>query len=110
MSEIENQFADAVQISAEVSRALIGLGIDWKSEASMRALAREALAYNPSSAEHLAADDVRGHTKRRLFGLVALMLKTMTEGAELGETIHGSEVWKALAKALWAEKDSGSRK
>jgi hypothetical protein len=28
----------------------------------------------------------------------------MEEGADQGSHIHGSDVWKAMAKALWAEK------
>jgi hypothetical protein len=107
MSEIENPYLDASQISSEVTRALIGLGIDWKSESSLRAIAREALAYKHGSGAPLAADDIQGHTRQRLFGLIALMLRTMQEGADLGASIHGNDAWKALAKALWAEKESG---
>jgi hypothetical protein len=38
-----------------------------------------------------------------LFGLAALMLKTMAESADQGIESHGGSAWKAFAKALWAE-------
>lgn len=109
MSELENQKGEALLISTEVARMLVALGVDWMDESAMRSLAREALAYQGSdSTQHLDAEDIEGRAKQKLFGLTALMLRTMEEGAELGEHVHGSEIWKALAKALWAEKDSGS--
>lgn len=106
MSELENQQDDAEQICAEIGRALVGLGIDWKDETALRLLAREALAFRATAAPVLAADDMEGHTRRRLFGLIALMFRTMEEGAEVNEHVHGNDVWKALARAMWAEKDS----
>ena len=109
MSELENQKGEALLISTEVARMLVALGVDWMNESEMRAIAREALAYHGSeSTHHVAAEDIEARAKHKLFGLTALMLRTMEEGAELGEHVHGSEIWKALAKALWAEKSSGS--
>lgn len=109
MSELENQKGEALLISTEVARMLVALGVDWTDESAMRAVAREALAYQGSdSTQHLEPEDIEGRAKQKLFGLTALMLRTMEEGAELGEHVHGSEIWKALAKALWAEKSSGS--
>ncbi len=105
MSEIENQQQDACEICNEIVRVLIGLGLDWEDDSSMRGLAREALAFDPGHAPHLNPDDVEGRTKQKLFGLIALMFRTMQEGAEINEMIHGNAAWKALAKALWAEKD-----
>lgn len=111
MSELENQREEALLISREIARMLVALGIDWTNELEMRAIAREALAYQGSDTiHHLAVEDLEGRAKQKLFGLTALMLRTMEEGAELGEHVHGSETWKALAKALWAEKSSGSPK
>jgi hypothetical protein len=108
MSELENQTQDALLISTEVARMLVALGVDWTNESEMRAIAREALAYSGAdSAEHLEADDIEGRAKQKLFGLVALMLRTMEEGAELGEHVHGSDIWKSLSRALWAEKKQG---
>ena len=105
MSEIENQQQDAREICNEIVRVLIGLGLDWENDSAMRDLAREALAFDPGHVPHLSADDVTARTKRKLFGLIALMFRTMQEGAEINEMIHGNAAWKALAKALWAEKD-----
>ncbi|MDP5238901.1 hypothetical protein Q9Q94_05135 [Uliginosibacterium sp. 31-16] len=108
MSELEDHKGDALLISTEVARMLVALGVDWNDEAEMRAIAREALAYHGTdSLIHLAPEDIEGRAKQKLFGLTALMLRTMEEGAELGDHIHGSEIWKALAKALWAEKEAG---
>jgi hypothetical protein len=42
--------------------------------------------------------------KVELFGLAALMLKTMTESATRGFETHGGTAWKSFARALWAEK------
>lgn len=111
MSEFENQHADAAMISAEIARMLVALGIDWTDETRMRVLAREALSFHGlDSFGHLDPEDVTGRSKQRLFGLIALMLRTMEEGAEVGELIHGSDIWKALAKALWTEKNAASSK
>lgn len=109
MSELENQKGEALLISTEVARMLVALGVDWTNASEMRVIAREALAYHGSdSTHHLDPEDIQGRAKQKLFGLTALMLRTMEEGAELGEHVHGSEVWKALAKALWAEKNAAS--
>ena len=105
MSEIENQQQDAREICNEIVRVLIGLGLDWEDNTRMRDLAREALAFDPTHAPHLNPDEVEARTKRKLFGLIALMFRTMQEGAETNEMIHGNAAWKALARALWAEKD-----
>lgn len=106
MSEFEDQQRDAGEICSEIARTLIGLGIDWEDDTAIRMLAREALKFNPQHAPHLEQGDMKERAKRKLFGLIALMFRTMQEGAEVNEMIHGSAVWKALAKALWAEKDA----
>lgn len=105
MAQFEDQQGDALDISRQIARDLVVLGIDWNDPAAMREIAREALSYKavrvagaPHSAEPLS------RTKLELFGLIGLMLKTMEEGAEYGNHIHGSDVWKAMAKALWEQK------
>lgn len=108
MSEIENQQRDAEEIGSEIVRVMIGLGLDWEDEHVLRTLAREALAFDAAHAPHLEPGDLNGRAKRKLFGLIALMLRTMQEGAEVNAIIHGNQVWKALAKALWAEKSINS--
>lgn len=105
MAEFENHRDDALQISREIARILIALGIDWKDEAQMRALAKEALNYHKDRKNpHMHFNARADRSKLELFGLIGLMLRTMEEGADLGVHIHGSDVWKALAKALWEEK------
>lgn len=105
MAGFEDYDRGTREIELEIERKGIALGIDWTDEVQVRALAREAL-------DHLA-DDVRlvseANPDRQLmarvelFGLAALMLRTMTESAELGIHSHGGAAWKAFAKALWAE-------
>lgn len=108
MSQYENQQADAMLISSELASAMIAMGVDWNDPVAMRQLAHEALAYQPSDiGTHVESGDVKSHARIKFYGLVALMLRTMEEGASEGAEVHGSDVWKAVARALWAEK-SGS--
>jgi hypothetical protein len=110
MSQFEDQQGDALQISAELASAMIALGIDWNNEQSLRELAREALAYKPDDiGRPVEPGDIKGHARLKFFGLVALMFKTMEEGADENELVHGSDVWKAVARALWAEKGDSAR-
>lgn len=110
MSQLENQQADALQISNELARCLIAMGVDWNDPLELRALAREALSYKPGQiGQPLAVTDFEAHARIKFYGLVALMFQTMEEGAQEGEHVHGSELWKSLARALWAEKEAMSR-
>lgn len=102
MAQFEDQQGDAQQISREVARMLIALGIDWNDSAAMRDIAHQALAFRVERGGESAEPLPRA--KLELFGLIGLMLKTMEEGAQFGGHIHGSEVWKAMARALWDEK------
>lgn len=105
MPAFENYGAEAAQLETEIARKGVILGIDWDNAAQLRKLAKQALAChedtiqldcNPASPEGIA--------KLELFGLVQLMLKVMEQGAGEGIEVHGGPVWKAFAKALWAEK------
>lgn len=110
MSQFEDQQGDAFQISSELASAMIALGIDWNDEQALRQLAREALSYKPDDIGlPVDAGDIKAHARLKFFGLVALMFKTMEEGAQEGELVHGSDVWKAVARALWAEKGNTAR-
>ncbi|WP_018604828.1 hypothetical protein [Uliginosibacterium gangwonense] len=100
MAQFEDQQGDALQIAHEIGRMLIALRIDWNDAKEMRAIAREALAYHT----HGKPSAPLPRTKLELFGLIGLMLKTMEEGAEFHRLIHGNDVWKAMARALWEEK------
>ena len=105
MAEFEDQQGDALDISHEIAGKLVALGVDWNDEAQMRVIAREALEFSSSKQNSLlASGEPVSRLKLELFGLIGLMLKTMEEGASFGGHIHGNEVWKALAKALWEEK------
>lgn len=107
MSGFENFARSTSEIEQAIERKGIVLGIDWRDEVQVRALAREALA-------HVAADDKFAVTapidyqrlaKLELFGLAAIMLRTMEESADQGFESHGGEAWKAFARALWAESE-----
>ena len=105
MAEFENYGEEARRIEAEIVRHGIALGIDWNDEIAVRALAREALDYRPGNGSPVAAAaDLNSRARIELFGLVQLMLKVMTESASEDEVVtHGGPVWKAFARALWAE-------
>lgn len=105
MSMFENYGREASQLELEIERKGIVLGIDWKDEAAVAALARDALDYTPGKG---AVDyhDPRQFARIELYGLADLMLKVMAESA--GEHIgtHGGAVWKAFGRALWREWQS----
>jgi hypothetical protein len=106
MADFENYAGTAANIALQIERKLVVLNVDWHDEAALRRLAHEALQYDKNQKfpgfEHGGADQL---AHMEICGLIALMNKTITEGAIDGQDIHGSEVWKALAKVLWAEKN-----
>lgn len=105
MTGFENQQVQATMISQELARKFVVLNIDWRDETEMRKIAREALAYHGSGTISAAEAKNSAHrAKMEVFGLIGLMLKAMEESADDGREIHGSEVWKAVSKALWTEK------
>lgn len=110
MTELEDYKDHAEQISREIGGKLVALGIDWQDEVAMRKLAREALETKGNEPPHL--EDVSDPFLRRahveLHGLIGLMLQTMTESANVGYQVHGGDAWKALARALWAEKEAAA--
>lgn len=110
MAEFENQQAEALQISTELARSLIALGVDWTNPVELRKLAREALEYKTDEVgQHIDPSDIEARARLKFYGLVALMFQTMEEGAQEGEHVHGSDLWKAVARALWAEKEAMGR-
>ncbi len=104
MSDIESFANNARAVEREIERWGIVLGIDWTDEPRVRALAREALTHD-WGAQKTARQrrDWEALAKFELFGLAALMLKTMEGSAEAGYLTHGGTAWKAFARALWAE-------
>lgn len=99
---------DADAIGVEIERRGLILGIDWDDEVAVREIARQALskvARDEVRKEALAGDHL-AMARLDLFGLAGLMLKVMEESADDGRLAHGNQAWKALARALWAEKQA----
>lgn len=101
----ENYHQEAEAIEKEIERKGIALNIDWSDEAQVRALAREALTDAGREASQAAShqEDREALTRAELFGLAALMLKTMEQSAQEGMYTHGGPIWKTFGRALWQE-------
>jgi hypothetical protein len=107
MAGFENYVQDTHEIELEIERKGMVLGIDWNDAVQVRALAREALNHSAEDIK-LAASGSVDHkllAKVDLYGLAALMLKTMEESAGIGFRSHGGLAWKAFARALWTESE-----
>ncbi|GAB1394576.1 hypothetical protein MASR1M60_27400 [Rhodocyclaceae bacterium] len=104
MSGFENFSREAAEIEREIVRKGIALGIDWQDAAAVRTLAHAAFAHKETAT--VAPGDATGLAQQELFGLIHLMLQVMTESAENDIRTHGGPVWKALARALWAERQA----
>jgi uncharacterized protein YuzE len=100
-----NYIRGSDDIALEIERKGIILGIDWQNEAQVRALANEALTHLKDDTRLSQTNplDFQARAKVELFGLTALMLKTMQQSANEGLVTHGNLAWKAFAKALWSE-------
>jgi hypothetical protein len=105
MPEYEDYEGTAAWIELEIERKLVILGVDWHDEGAMRALAKEALAFN-GTGNGGGDKSVDTIARVELYGLIGLMLRTMEESAGIGREVHGRDAWKAVARALWAEKDA----
>jgi len=105
MAGFENYAENAREIELQIERKGVVLGIDWNDDGQVRALAREALDASAKEVKISASGpvDYKLMAKLDLFGLAAMMLRTMEESAVQGFESHGGVAWKALAKALWAE-------
>ncbi|MDD5297224.1 MAG: hypothetical protein PHU46_09945 [Rhodocyclaceae bacterium] len=108
MGLFENYPQEADAIEKEIERKGIVLGIAWDDEAQVRALAREALLHSSEEARAATThpNDRQAMARTELFGLAALMLKTMEQSAEDGMRTHGGPVWKSFGRALWQEAES----
>ena len=104
MSGFENYARQAQELEREIVRKGIALDIDWDDAQAVRLLAREAFAHQEAVA--VAPGDAAGLARLELFGLINLMLRVMTESAGHGIETHGGPTWKALARALWAEREA----
>ena len=107
MSGFENYAESTKEIEIQIERKGVVLGIDWNDDFQVRNLAREAL--DPAAKDYAVSSsapiDHKLMAKHGLFGLAAIMLRTMEESASVGIETHGGPAWKALAKALWAESE-----
>ena len=100
MADFEDFEATAARIVREIEGKLVVLGIRSDDLGAIRTLAHAALTYHHTDSHTIS------ETQRTLYGLIALMFQTMAEGAQSGLHVHGSETWKTLARALWAEKNA----
>lgn len=106
MSGFENYPQEVRALELELERMGVAIGIDWTDQAQVRALAHEALSDEAKRTMTAAAKGERPALARaELFGLAALMLKTMQESASEGIASQGGPAWTAFASALWAEYD-----
>ena len=107
MTGFENYAASTKEIELQIERKGVVLGIDWNNEAQVSKLAREALSPTAKDIKVPASApvDYKLMAKLDLFGLAAIMLRTMEESASVGVETHGGVAWKAFAKALWAEAE-----
>lgn len=105
MGLFEHYHEEAEAIEKEIERKGVALGIDWSDEVQVRALAREALTDAGETARRAATrqDDREALTRAELFGLAALMLKTMEQSAQDDMHTHGGPIWKTFGRALWQE-------
>ena len=109
MADFEDFHTTAADIVLQIERNMVALGIDWHDESALKKLATEALQYDKSkSFPGLQNGGEQQLAHMELCGLIALMNQTMAEGANDDRQVHGSEAWKALAKALWSEKGAAT--
>jgi len=90
------------ELEHEIAVRLQVLHVDHHDAVALKALALEAM-HSPEQCPD--SGDWQAKAKFDLFGLSALMLKTMAESADQGIELHGGPVWKAFGKALWEASD-----
>jgi len=104
MSGFENYGREARQIGHEIETKGVILGIDWNDDVQVRELARQAFDCKLGAVD-CEPDEPLDRARPELFGLAQLMLTVMKESADQDLHTHGGPVWKALARALWAEHE-----
>jgi hypothetical protein len=106
MNGIRHFDRDAVALEHEIFKLGIFLGIDWEDHVAVRALAREALNRDKARSHAALHNSDRKHrATAELFALSELMLRTMTESAQVGIHTQGGPTWKALGRALFEESE-----
>ncbi len=108
MGLFENYGREILDIEKEIERKGVVLGIDWQDTLQVRELARAALHHGKGASEPGQSSplDRQDNARLELFGLIALMLKTMEQSAVDGMEAHGGPVWKLLGRALWQESEA----
>ena len=105
MLDYEPLEQDIEDIGRQIFVLGTGLELDWGNQTKLRALVREAL--DEEQEKRLLHEAESGNRKAlakiELFGLIALMNRTMEKCANLDQRCHGDEHWKAIARALWTE-------
>ena len=89
VSGFENYDEATRAIELEIERKGVILGIDWTDDVQVRLLAREALLHAAEEAREMAMSehpDPLQRAKVDLFGLAAIMLRTLQESAQSGRT------------------------
>lgn len=106
MSGFENYPQEVRALELELERMGVALGIDWSDDVQVRALAHEALSEEGKrTMEAATKGDRHSLARAELFGLAALMLKTLEESASEGVSSRGGPAWNAFGRALSAEYD-----
>lgn len=110
MSGFEPYGDDVARIEQEIIRKGVALNINWDDSVEVDLLAQEALVHAKDLAQRAAQNpgDRLQLARVELFGLAALMLKTMEETAHEGFLTHGGPVWKAFGRALWKANRSSN--
>lgn len=109
MSGFEHFARDAEDLEREIVKRGIALGIDWSDQARLREYAQEALNCTPEcNWDMLHSPDRQERMRAELYALSVLMLRTMTESAELGIHTHGGPAWKAFGRALIEASERGA--
>ncbi|MBK7662007.1 MAG: hypothetical protein IPJ21_00390 [Sterolibacteriaceae bacterium] len=108
MSGFEHYPQETRALELALERMGVALGIDWLDDAQVRALAHEALSDECKRTMAAAAKGERAALARAdLFGLAALMVKTLQESADEGVASSGGPAWRSFSGALLAELDAG---
>lgn len=106
MSGFEHYPEETRALELELERMGVAVGIDWSDQAQVRALAHEALSEEGKRTIAAAAKGERPALARaELFGLAALMTKTLQESANEGVASSGGPAWRSFSSALLAELD-----
>lgn len=103
MSDFEHLTQDMRDINTRIVQLCIALNIDFEDEAAMLRLAAEAVDTLHVQAVVKAArkGDHQAQLKAELFGMIELMLVSMTKMADAGMFAHGDQNWKTIGRALW---------